>query len=317
MIHHNSQLAEGSSRHSTDTDTPNSPPQLNYTLHNSSRLRAISLFFTIIFLETGILPLIIFYALKLGAHLSSTKNLAIVTSIVGTYSGYKFAKRMWHLWIAKNSFESRPIGAGRWGVDASQVVLSFAMFAFFTPLVVGSSLSPASPATVSMALPCVMLTLGLPLLLTGLLPHRLRLPFRVSSLPANEPLPPFTFTFVEDIVAVDGGAGLAFRKAWRARYEASTVMRKLLRDQALFWGAGGCTAAAAIISVSWTTMEDVAYGVGYGVPWVWAIVWTCISVILVKRELKKERMVWMVRPFVHQMSLHIREGKPEPKEHGV
>jgi len=92
-------------------------------------------------------------------------------------------------------------------------------------------------------------------------------------------------------------------------------MRKLLRDQALFWGAGVCAFAAGLIAVSWTTPEDVGYGVGYGAPWVWAIVWTWISVIWVKRELKRERMVWMVRPeFMRQMSLHIRENKSE-QEH--
>ena len=56
-----------------------------------------------------------------------------------------------------------------------------------------------------MALPCFMLVFCIPLLITGIWDRHLRVPFRVSSLPANELLPPLTYTITEDVVAVDGG----------------------------------------------------------------------------------------------------------------
>ncbi|GJJ15971.1 hypothetical protein Clacol_010250 [Clathrus columnatus] len=158
-----------------------------------------------------------------------------------------------------------------------------------------------------------MITACFPLLITGVFELCIRLPIRVSSLPPNEPLPPGAFTLVEDIIAVDGHGGLEFRKAWRARYEASTIMRKLLRDLSIFWGATGTIAGAAFIVVSWTTTDDIAIGVGYGLPWLWAIVCALISIKWTRRELKREREELHEHPQLvkRQVSLHIRDDKPE------
>ncbi|KAF8579714.1 hypothetical protein K439DRAFT_1654493 [Ramaria rubella] len=285
-------------------------PRVNYTLHTRARHRAIALFACLLLAEAGVLPLILYFSLKWGAHLSITKNLAIITSVVGTFSGYKFAKRMWHLWFAKDSHERRPIGAGRWGVDASQVLISIALFGFFVPLVIGSSLTPASVPIVSMAIPLFMITICLPLLITGLFAHHIRFPLRVSSLPAYEPLPPGTFTLVEDIVAVDGGGRLPFREAWRARYEASAVMRKLLRDLAIFWGLSGSFAAGGFIAISWTSSDDIGYGIAYGVPWLWAITCAGATALRTRRELDREEREWGGDTGHVEKSLHIRRSPP-------
>lgn len=63
-----------------------------------------------------------------------------------------------------------------------------------------------------MALPCTMLVLTLPLLITALLPYCVRLPWRVSSFPPHQPLPPLGYCYVEDVVAVDGGGCTEFRQ---------------------------------------------------------------------------------------------------------
>jgi len=168
-----------------------------------------------------------------------------------------------------------------------------------------------------MALPCLMITTCLPLLLTGLFPHRIRVPFRVSSLPPREPLPPLTYTYVEDIIAIDGHGGLAFRDAWRKRYEASIVMRKLLRDVALLWGFGGVLVAGALIAIAWTTSENVGYGLGYGVPWIWAGISAAWTVWWARKMLRREKEEWeSERPeLVHrEVSLHIREPEKEERE---
>lgn len=96
------------------------PPPLNYTLHTKSRERYIGIFFGLLFLEAGILPLILFYSLMWGAHLSITKNLAIITSLIGTVSGFKVAQRTYFLWFKNDCETRRPIGAGRWGLDFTQ-----------------------------------------------------------------------------------------------------------------------------------------------------------------------------------------------------
>lgn len=110
---------------SLDTSyNPARPPPLNYTLKCRGREVAIVVFFTLIFIEAGILPLVLFYSIRWGAHLDNTKNLAIITSTVGTYSGYKMARRSWYLFISDSSHQRRPIGASRFGPDAFTYALS-------------------------------------------------------------------------------------------------------------------------------------------------------------------------------------------------
>lgn len=104
------------------------------------RMKWAIIMLLLFFIETGVLPLILFYSLRWGAHLSITTNLAIITSVVGTFSGCKLAHRTYLLWF-KNGHESRrPIGAGRWGMDFFNILLNFALAAFFIPLIIGSSL---------------------------------------------------------------------------------------------------------------------------------------------------------------------------------
>ena len=112
-----------SEENSGDVDTLSyreGPPPLNYTLHTPYRERYIAIFFTLLFVESGVLPLILFYALRWGAHLSVTVNLAIITSVIGTFTGFRFSQRLWWLWFSFGCHERRPIGSGRWSVDSFQ-----------------------------------------------------------------------------------------------------------------------------------------------------------------------------------------------------
>jgi hypothetical protein len=97
----------------------------------------------------------------------------------------------------------------------TRISIALGMGAFFIPLIIGSSVNPANPRIVALALPCVMITLCLPLLLTGLFPHMIRLPIRVSSFPHWTPLPPLAYVYVEDVIAVDGGGATEFRQVCR------------------------------------------------------------------------------------------------------
>ncbi|KAI0685231.1 hypothetical protein BC835DRAFT_1290728 [Cytidiella melzeri] len=292
---------------SPDTFNIPGPPPLNYTVRTKGRERYIIIFFMLIFFETGVLPLILFYSLRWGAHLSVTKNLAIITSLIGTVSGFKLAQRSFGL-LFRNGHESRrPIGAGRWGVDAFHVLINIALFAFFVPLIIGSSLTPANVSTVAMALPCFMLTFCVPLLITGIWDRHIRLPIRVSSLPPHELLPPLTYTITEDVVSVDGSGGLMFRQAWRHRYEASRVMRRVCRVTAVVWGATGCTVATVLIIAAWTAPTDTAYGLGYGIPWLWAIVTSTWTIHYVHRSLDRERREWDSSTVHKEVELHLQE----------
>lgn len=325
------------------------PPALNYTIKTGKREFAIIVFFILIFSEAGILPLVLFYSIRWGAHLDNTKNLAIITSLVGTYSGYKMARRSWYLFITDSSHQRRPLGASRFGPDALTCIHlarvpshEYSLRAqtanrprhdfllrpthhrvfpvsprlnqisrYIRPLVLHSE--PGSVHTVAMSLPCFMIAFCFPLLITGLFPHRLKMPFRVSSMPAYTALPPAVYTLVEDVVAVDGGGCVEFRQAWRIRYEHSAIIRRIVRLASLWWGASGMILAAVFIVIAWTTPDDIGYGICWGVPWLWAMVAGSMTVWWVHRELARETRDWS-SPEVHKLfNLHIEQSADEQK----
>jgi hypothetical protein len=99
----------------------NAPPPLNYSITGvHGRRRIIFIWAVLFFIEAGVLPLVLFYGIRWGTHLSITINLAIITSLIGTVSGLKMTQRTYYLWIGEGHEHRRPIGAGRWGVDCFQ-----------------------------------------------------------------------------------------------------------------------------------------------------------------------------------------------------
>ncbi|EPT01909.1 hypothetical protein FOMPIDRAFT_101161, partial [Fomitopsis schrenkii] len=74
------------------------PPPLNYTIKIGCCLRAIIIRLLLLFVEAGIIPLILKFSLCWVAHLSSTKN---ITSLIGTFSGCKFTQHASFLWLAR------------------------------------------------------------------------------------------------------------------------------------------------------------------------------------------------------------------------
>lgn len=91
------------------------PPPLNYTLKTGTRERWIAIFFILLFIDAGVLPLILFYSLR--NHLSIAKTLKIIMGLAGIVSGLQVTYRSWLL-LPMNGHESRrPIGGSRWGLD--------------------------------------------------------------------------------------------------------------------------------------------------------------------------------------------------------
>jgi hypothetical protein len=141
-----------------------------------------------------------------------------------------------------------------------------------------------------------MLVLCLPLFITSLFPHTIRMPVRISSIPHRQPLPPLGYVFVEDIIAVDGGGGSTFRQGWRARYEASLPVRRLVRHLSLLWGITGVLIGAALIAAALIVPSvDVGYGVGYGIPWLWGLTLAVFTWGWARKEFVKEGREWKVQ----------------------
>lgn len=120
----------------------------------------------------------------------------------------------------------------------------------------------------------------------------LRTPFRISSLARGAPCRPGTYTILEDIIAVDGNGGRAYREALNKRYEASPAFRSMLAKLSLFWSISALVVGGITTAVVWTTSDPISFGIGWTLPFVWFTVWGLITMPYVKRMLEHERHTW-------------------------
>ena len=108
----------------------------------------------------------------------------------------------------------------------------------------------------------------------------------------TRPVRPAIYTIIEDVLAVDGGAGTAFRQSWNERYQASPDTRTLLGRLSLFWGCSGLvTAAGVIVAVLKVTNEDVGWALGWTLPWAWVAIMASITKIWARRALYREKFM--------------------------
>jgi len=133
-----------------------------------------------------------------------------------------------------------------------------------TGILIGASI-PYEPLVRPLAIPVSLfyIQVGAQLLVTGWMHRRQQAaPFRISSTAKGERIRPFLLTIVEDVVAVDGGAGASYRKRLVARYEASERFRRMIIGLNWFWGVGAVLDGVATLVVLWTVPQDIGYGIG-------------------------------------------------------
>lgn len=99
---------------------------------------------------------------------------------------------------------------------------------------------------------------------------------------------------MEDVVAVNCGAGRPYREALAARYKASPRFRRMLYVQSIFWSIPSLLLAIplTVIAVIDPVPATAAYGVNWAVPFLWAAVWGLITVRMCKRDMERERLEW-------------------------
>jgi len=111
---------------------------------------------------------------------------------------------------------------------------------------------------------------------------------------AKHQVHPGVYYFIEDVVAVNAGAGRPYREALAARYRASPRFRRMLYVQSLFWSIPALVLAAplTVIAVIHPVPATAAYGVCWAVPFLWCALWGAISVWWCKRDMVRERLEW-------------------------
>ena len=136
--------------------------------------------------------------------------------------------------------------------------------------------------------------LGFMFIINGVAVHRRwKLPFRLSSHIKGSVCPPITYTIVEDVIAVDARAGKAYREAFLLRYNASPRFRKMLIQLVWFWGIPSVIVGVVLLAVIFTVKKEVAYGLGWAIPNIWAGIWTVLTILWARKSLRIEKETWM------------------------
>jgi len=268
-------------------------PRLEYdVLHNKQKLFWVTFALA---LESSFAPVILYYGLSYGTDLRSGITFAIITSLFGIISGLEFALRSWRLILPADTY--RPLGAKRWRFDFTHQTL-ICIYTILTALLIGGSIpDPVLVRPLAMPMALFFIHMGSQCLVMGWMDARKMVTRgRVSSIPQGGRVPPFVLPLVEDIVAVDGGGGKVFRRQLMARYTASRRFRAMIRGLNWFWGVGSLLCGIGLMIVVWILPEEIAYGVGWGVPSVFAAIWAIITIIWVRRSLRVEKSMWPTDP---------------------
>ncbi|KAI1168374.1 hypothetical protein F5B18DRAFT_277888 [Nemania serpens] len=265
-------------------------PRLEYNLlDHKMKLFLVS---GLLILEGSILPLVLFYPLWYATTVRHGILFAIITSFFGLVSGLEFAHRSWRL-IHKND-KYRPLDGSRWRFDFTHFTLSIC-YTIMTGILIGASI-PHEPLVRPLAIPVSIFFIGAGTLciVTGTMSALgMKTACKVSSIPKGEPQPPYVLTAVEDVVGVDGGGARPFRRRLLERYKVSKDFRRLIAELNWFWGIGSVISGAGTLAAIWVIpQQEVAYGVGWGEPFVFFVVWTWITVIWTRRGLRREKKLW-------------------------
>jgi len=244
--------------------------------------------------DACIVPILLYYTMTFGGNVQGYIVFAVVTAIWGGPTYVEFAIRSIRL-IKKEHF-FKPLGANaRWVFDITNWILIVTITAVTALLIVGAAPHIVFLRVLSMPGPAILYCLAGPIFLLSLYSTLgWKAPFRISSTAKGEKVLPGIYYIVEDIIAVNAGGGRPFREGWAARYNASPIFRKMIRDLSWFWSIPGLFLAIActVIICIHPVPKAVAYGIGWGVPFLWAGIWAAITVLWVKSVMGKERRSW-------------------------
>ncbi|EHA22494.1 hypothetical protein ASPNIDRAFT_195249, partial [Aspergillus niger ATCC 1015] len=253
----------------------------------------ISLQWGIILLTSCIAPLVLYPSLHWGADLSLKISLSVSSAILGASTLYSLGIRTWRLFKSTSNCRP-PTSESRWNFDFFHwnYLLGFVLVTII--IVVGLTEDPPSVRMTSLPPSILLVQVGLTLVIVGVLAKlRVRQPFPVSSMPAGTAFRPGILVIIEDVVAVDGGRGRAYRSALMERYAASLRFRRLIENLNWFWGFGGLLMGIVLICILASVgSQTFAFGLGWIVPWIWAGVWAVITTYWVKSALREEKLTW-------------------------
>ncbi|KAJ4305111.1 hypothetical protein N0V90_000641 [Kalmusia sp. IMI 367209] len=268
--------------------------ELPYSLH--SRYASIATAWTVILIPPIFINLGLFYGLWYGRpDLDRLLVITLPTAILGIFTAIATIDRVWKL--IRFSPEYRPLNSPRHALDVFQ-------WGYFLVLIIISALIFSAlsredrdhdnhdfqirlislPAAVLMYVVATLTLLSLALNRSGW-----KLPFRFGSLEAGNVLRPAVYYIVEDIVAVDGGGGIEYRKAFGARYDSSPIFRKMIFDLSVVWMLYFYVFAILFTVLVFTLPKAAVYAVGWAGPFPLAGLMAVWTTIYVQARFREER----------------------------
>ncbi|KAG4434698.1 hypothetical protein IFR05_009808 [Cadophora sp. M221] len=288
-------------------------PQLPFTFRHGFKRWRLGGYIALMVFDACVVPILLYYTMTFGGNVKGFITFAVITAIWGGPTYVEFAIRS--LRLIKQQRFYKPLGVDkRWAFDITNWILVLSITVVTAILIVGAAPHDVFLRVLSMPGPAILYCTAGPIFLMSLYHHfGWKAPFRISSTPKGEPVMPGIFYIVEDIVAVNSGGGRPFREGMFARYKASPIFRKMMRDLSWFWSIPGLIMASAVtvVVVINPVPEPVSYGLGWGIPFLWAGIWAAITVPWVRSVMKKEKESWEAETKMMKSTM----SKP-PSTHG-
>ncbi|KAE9366731.1 hypothetical protein N431DRAFT_350916 [Stipitochalara longipes BDJ] len=269
-----------------------SPPALPAPTTNRKILLAIGILLAVF--DVFILPIVFFYSLTYASSLTPRYVFIVITCLFCMMTFAHYTHRCLRLML-ECSIRYGPIGWQRkWRLlEFTNVNFAICASIFETLLLIGTF--PDKPIVRLCAMPSATICyyLGTLFLITAFFTQKgYHLPFPISSTPKGALWRPALLAILEDTGAIEARGELAQREAVLKRYEASPPFRRMLLRLTWFWGI--CLMIIAIVTtILIVSLEErLAFGVGWGLPYIWSILFGLWTVGFVKRSLKEERAAW-------------------------
>lgn len=243
---------------------PDLLPQLPFTFRHGFKRWKLGGYIALMVIDACVVPIVLYYGLTFGGNIQGYITFAVITAIWGGPTYVEFAVRSLRLIKTERFF--KPLGVDkRWAFDITNWILVLTIAAVTSLLIVGAAPHIVFLRVLSMPGPAILYCLTGPIFLLSLYSAcGWKAPFRISSTQMGREVLPGVYYIVEDIVAVNAGGGRPFREGLAARYNASPLFRKMMRDQSWFWSVPGLLVAIActIVVCIHPVPSHIAYGIG-------------------------------------------------------
>ncbi|KAL2037616.1 hypothetical protein N7G274_009561 [Stereocaulon virgatum] len=188
-------------------------PKLPYSLREHTK--NIAIIWTLLALDAAIMPLALFYPLWYATSLEPAYTFGIMTGVFGIISGSEW---VYESRQSMKKEDMRPFGGTRNGFNFFHISYSTGYFISMVELILGAAPHHPFIRLCAMSAPSfILFSDGEHLLFHILSALNLPNPCKISSQLKGAPVRPGTYMVIEYAIAVDTGAGRAYRKALNDR----------------------------------------------------------------------------------------------------